>query len=285
MDSFNRLFSKTQTTAINQAPFVLFWAASLLLVICMLLPASALANNSTASKPATTLEFGKFKVLPAGSADARTLDIQHNGKSILQLNESFQELTFDEVQKDIPLPGCETLKVNLNTGGTNNGYYLLSICKDKDFAAYVKPYDGGVMFDPELKTYTAYDPSFMDYQAKLANSDDGINLSRAESPRMTRILVFENGIWRADKPKEFADFYTTLQNTTEGDEAMPGAARSIAATYYAYMAGVPRMQASSLLKKLLPTEYTNMSDKIFSDIQKAIREFKIVQNLDLNAAK
>ena len=277
MDSLTHSTSRTQTKIIHNTRFAFFLLASLLMALCVLMPEKALAEKE---KPVQKTELGKFKVMPMPAGEAFTLDIQHEGKSIAQSKKPVTMISYDEIQKDVPLPGCETLKVNLNEGN-NFSYYLLSSCKDKDFAAYVKPYDGEVTFNSELKTYTATDPFFMAYTPKLATSDGGMTLSREESPRINRVLVFEEGAWRADKTKEFVDFYTALQQQAQGDETNVTAAQSIAATYYASMAGAPRMQASSLLKKLLPSDYTILSDKIYGDTQKAIRGFDIVENLML----
>ena len=278
MDSLTHSIFKPQTKTTHKTQFIFFLLVSLLLALCVLMPGKAMAEKE---KPVQTAELGKFKVLPKGSADAFTLDIQHKGKSIIQSKAPVKMISYDEVQKDVPLPGCESLKVNL-TEGNNSSYYLLSSCKDKDFAAYIKPFDGEVVFNPELKTYTATDPFFMAYEPKLATSDGGMALSRENSPKISRVLVFEEDAWRADKPKEFVDFYTALQTQAQGDGTNASAAQSIAATYYASMAGAPRMQSSSLLKKLLPSDYTIMSDKIYSDTQKAIREFHVVENLVLD---
>ncbi len=99
---------KTQTKVISKTQFVFFLLTSLLLALCVLMPANAMAEKMVEKN-----ELGKFKILPKSSDGAFTLDIQHNGKSIAQLNEPVKMISYDEVQKDVPLPGCETLKVNL----------------------------------------------------------------------------------------------------------------------------------------------------------------------------
>jgi hypothetical protein len=223
MDSLTHSIFKPQTKTIRKTQFIFFLLVSLLLALCVLMPGKAMAEKE---KPVQTAELGKFKVLPKGSADAFTLDIQHKGKSIIQSKAPVKMISYDEVQKDVPLPGCESLKVNL-TEGNNSSYYLLSSCKDKDFAAYIKPFDGEVVFNPELKTYTATDPFFMAYEPKLATSDGGMALSRETHLKLPGFWFLKKTHGVPIKPKNLWTFTLPYKPRHKVMELMPALPKAL----------------------------------------------------------
>lgn len=197
---------------------------------------------------------------------------------------AFREVTFNEGLANFPAENMETVKINMYTGGANccQGYYLLVVENHpegaKHYAAYVEPYDGGLAMNSEPAGYAAIDPSFKGYELE----GTGVFLSRAESPRLSRLLVFENGKWRADKPGEFAEYY--LDMLAETDEMINPLSKAIALSYYHVMADYPADEAKGLLQNEMPKEFAakpEIVDRIFADIEEAVKAFDPVENLDI----
>lgn len=238
----------------------------------------------TSQAYAAETNFGKFKITTKQIGDEMMgIDIQTDAADITQGNDEYREISYDDILKDFPQPGMETLKVNLNTGGANccAGYYLLSNGPDAIFAAYIMPYDGYCVYDENIKAFIANDASFMGYQLD-PNELGSPFLSRAESPRLNRILVFENGVWRGDNIGEFPSYYDGLLAKATDNKELSGLAKNITIAYYSLMLGMDNKHAAKLLKKDLPSEYAKYADNIMSDLSKATKNFDFIQNIYLN---
>ena len=120
----------------------------------------------------------------------------------------------------------------------------------------------------------------------LENSE--IQLSFAHSPSMTRLLVFDNGRWRADRAGEFSQFYSGLLRKTV-DEARTSALRSrseltaslaIQAAYYDLMGGGSVKDAGRILSRFLPEKWKSDSDKIVQDVSRAVIEFNPIEAIN-----
>lgn len=112
-----------------------------------------------------------------------------------------------------------------------------------------------------------------------------VQLSFADSPSMTRVLVFENGRWRIDRLGEFNHYYAGLlrQSLRSFKTAMKRpdpeavAGNAIKTTYYGIMSGQSPEEASAVLHRLLPDAWKPQTNKIFQDILAAIAAFDPVE--------
>lgn len=113
-------------------------------------------------------------------------------------------------------------------------------------------------------------------------------LSFADSPGMTRLLLFDNGRWRVDRAGEFRRFYSDLykKNLHAVQHAVKKradqetiSAIAIRATYYAIMAGTPIEEATDTLRKLLPQRWSTEAIRIMADVKRAVYEFNPVEKL------
>lgn len=116
-----------------------------------------------------------------------------------------------------------------------------------------------------------------------------LQLSFADSPAMSRLLVFDGGKWRPDRAGEFGRFYEGLyrQSSREARSASLGrkdservAGKAIAAAYYSVMSGKSAAEAAEVLLRLLPGSWKSESGKIIRDISRAVSEFDPVETIE-----
>ncbi len=259
-------------------------------IACVLAFFTHVSGSSAESVGQSVLEaklgkFGAFtKMNPDGLISVKLL---YGEKDISQDKDvTYREVTFDEPSVNFPVENMETLKINLYTGGANccQGYYLLVAGKGAhgtgDCAAYIEPYDGGLALNIEPAGYAAMDSSFKGYQ--IEGTD--VFLSRAESSRFSRLLVFEGGKWRTDKIGEFPAYYRGMASESR-DSGLNPLYNAIALSYYSLMEGNPPESAKQLLQKEMPTEFAGKPEivsRIFADIEKAAKEFNPVKNLGIS---
>lgn len=210
------------------------------------------------------------------------------GRDISQITEPVREISVDRTAR-FPLPECDSMVVRMFTGGANCcfGYYLLSVCPDGEHAAYIDPYDGGVgKPDPAMRAYPVSDAAFMYYTPERWH-EPVFALSRVDSPRINRFLVYDNGMWRADRPGEFAAAYTALRAKARKEPGANAAARAIAVAYYSLMTGddaqavYDELEYTLLSDMLLPKRQEHIPAVVFEDIQRAVEGFSVVKNLRL----
>ncbi|MGA2938985.1 MAG: hypothetical protein ABSF52_18075 [Syntrophobacteraceae bacterium] len=127
------------------------------------------------------------------------------------------------------------------------------------------------------KVIRVYDWQFAYYGPE----DSQIQFSFVDSPAMTRLLVFDNGHWRADRVGEFSRFYSRLLHDAV-HEARSSARRrepelttslAMKAAYYSLMSGKPIEEAAEVLNQLFPTRWRHEAGKIVQDIYRAVSEF------------
>jgi len=119
----------------------------------------------------------------------------------------------------------------------------------------------------------------------LENSE--IQFSFASSPAMTRLLVFDNGHWRADRAGEFSRFYSRLVRQTENKARISAwrrwteltASLAIKAAYYDLMSGKPVEDAARVLDRFFPDRWKPYSGKIVQDVCRAASGFNPVQTI------
>ncbi len=239
------------------------------------------------------IKFNRFNIeigVDAELDDYKSLSILHDGNPAVTAAETYRSVDVNESIDNYPLTNCETLSLEIFTGGANCcfGYYILSSCPDSDMAAYIEPIKGGMGAEPKnlgsIMGYPLTDPSFMYYAASL-DSGESISLSGAESPQLVRYVVFDGDHWRLDKRGEFPGAYRQLAAEADGlqaDVPVPNpVARAIYMSYYSYMAGDDPVAVKALLKTQLPDQYAHLSDLVFSDIEKAVAEYKPIQPVNL----
>ena len=260
-------------------------------VFCLLLGFAALCGCVKQATPGPVADSGQVRArlgdfaVAASPAEAENLvvpSLQHKGAALTKTSEPVRALSPEQTQTAFPLPECQSMKVEMFTGGANCcfGYYLLTQCPDGDFAAYVEPRDGGLgTGDRKLRAYPADESAFYYYEPTGQQGEDKLSLSRAVSPRPTRYIVFDNGSWRVDKPGEFPAVYNALILRNARDKGMDPAARAITEAYYTLMAGKNADAALRALKRSLPGKYASLATQIFADIQKAVTDFNPVRNL------
>ena len=115
--------------------------------------------------------------------------------------------------------------------------------------------------------------------------DSQIQLSFVDSPAMTRLLVFDNGHWRADRVGEFSRFYSRLlreaihEARSSARRRDPELTTSLAmkAAYYSLMSGKPIEKAAEVLNRLFPTKWRPEAEKIIQDVHRAVSEFNPVE--------
>ena len=115
--------------------------------------------------------------------------------------------------------------------------------------------------------------------------DSQIQLSFADSPAMTRLLVFDKGHWRTDRVGEFSRFYSRLlrkavneaRSSARRREPELTASLAIKAAYYSLMSGKPIEEATEVLNRLFPAKWRSEAGKIIQDIYRAVSEFDPVE--------
>ena len=237
------------------------------------------------------VDFGKFAIAVGAAPELegfKHVVVSYNGKLLRQDEDPYRVATTGSALADFPLPGCESMTLELFTGGANCclGYYILTACPDEDAAAFSAPADGGLgqamTVAGQVKGFPLSEPAFMYYSPQSQDNAPVLSLSRVDSPRPTRYVIFDDNTWRADKLGEFATAYQALAAEAEAagqDDKTAG--RAITLAYYAHMAGTDAAGVKAVLKAELPAEFANLSDTIFDDIVKAAAEFKPFEQLPL----
>ena len=236
--------------------------------------------------------FGKFAIEVGAAPEIenyKLVAVKHSGKLLRQDEDPYRAVTPGAELRDFPLPGCESMTLELFTGGANCcfGYYILTACPDEDAAAFSAPADGGLgeatAVTGEVKGFVMSDPAFMYYSPQSqANGASALSLNRVESPRPTRYVIFADKNWRADKLGEFTPAYQALAAEAEAaEQGGKTAGRAITLAYYAHMGGADAAEVKAVLKAELPTEFADLSDTIFDDIVKAAAKFNPFEQLPL----
>lgn len=190
-----------------------------------------------------------------------------------------------------PLPNCSTLLSYCFSGGAHccTTLFVATECGRRmsldmvdlahsDLKVNFIDADG-----TSRKVLKVYDWQFAYY----APEDSQIQLSFANSPAMTRLLVFDNGHWRPDKIGEFSRFYSRLSRQTiqeahidvQKNGSEPAASVAIQAAYYSLMSGEPSEHATEVLNQLLPAQWRQESEKVVNDIYRAASEFNPVEEI------
>ena len=191
--------------------------------------------------------------------------------------------------RNMPLPDCRTLMTYCFSGGAHccTTLFIATECgpgRSLDMVDLAHTNGKVKLTDTsgaKGKMIKVHDWQFAYYGPE----DSQIQLSFADSPAMTRLLVFDNGHWRPDRIGEFSQFYSRLLRQTMHEASISGrkgdteltASLAIKAAYYSLMSGEPVEKASGVLSRLFPVKWRPESGKIIQDIHQAVAEFNPVE--------
>lgn len=264
-------------------------AFSLVFALCSCVKQSGTEGVPEGEKLAALGGFSLVSPGPDAATDLTPAFLLYKGKDISQMTDPMREITVREAVEEFPAPGCEGVVVEMFTGGANCcfGYYLLTTCTDGDHAAYMEPADGGLGEpQPGMRAYSVTDTAFFYYSPRDQKKPGAISLSRVDSPRPDRFLVYDNGVWRADKLGEFAAAYKALRAEAIKKKGGNALAKNITVAYYSLMAGDDPATVSRTLERAMRRGLTKQNAHIpavvFADIQKAVEEFNPVKNLTVS---
>ena len=250
--------------------FILTFSGIFLIALCMLFPGTALAEKEKEAQ--VTLKNFTLVVVQQ-SEDIVVATLLYKKKPVHEEGEAFASYTVDDVRHAFPSSDCETVKVNLTTGGANCcfGNYLLTACAGGDYAVYMSPLMG-IKESPVHNTFSIADPFFMYYEPHVAGQDNALVLSRADSPAPLRLLVFNDG-WRVDAVGEFPEYYLKLADNTVETGRENTLAGAVLRAYYLAMAARPRAEIYARFQKEMPKEYAAFAEQAFKDIETAVAQF------------
>lgn len=211
------------------------------------------------------------------------------GEQVLVTGECAFKTHEPKTYRNMPLPNCRTLMTYCFSGGAHccTTLFIATECGPgrsldmvdlKHTNAEVELADARGAHGKMIKVH---DWHFAYY----GTEDSQIELSFADSPAMTRLLVFDNGHWRPDRIGEFSQFYSGLLRQTmhmarisdrKGDTELT-ASLAIKAAYYSLMSGKPVEKAAEVLSRLFPKKWRPQSGKIIQDIHQAASEFNPVE--------
>ncbi len=253
-----------------------------LVILACSLPLFPLACPAAGTE---TIVSGPFTVLVKQGPNSAKLDVRCENQSLSRHENDMREVYTDPSLENFPLPGDHTLKVNCFTGGANCcfGYYILT-SGNNTAAAYIPPLDGGLgpADLPDRAAFALNDPIFMYYEKKDAEGK-GFALSRVDSPRPNRLLVFDEAHWRIDRPGEFPGYYANLLALLDHPRNQPlqREAKALLKAYYRLMAGQSKQTTVQYLAHEMPDKYASILQPVFEDIETATREFDPVETLPL----
>ena len=213
------------------------------------------------------------------------------GEQVLVTGECAFKTHEPKTYRNMPLPDCRTLMTYCFSGGAHccTTLFIATECgpgRSLDMVdlehtnAEVKLADA---LGAHGKMIKVHDWHFAYY----GTEDSQIELSFADSPAMTRLLVFDNGHWRPDRIGEFSQFYSRLLrqimhkariSDRKGDTDLT-ASLAIKAAYYSLMSGMPVEKAAEVLSRLFPIKWKPESGKIIQEIHQAASEFNPVETV------
>lgn len=212
-----------------------------------------------------------------------------NGEQVLVTGECAFKTHEPKTFRNMPLPDCRTLMTYCFSGGAHccTTLFIATECGPGrsldmvDLAHTNAEVKLAVADGAQGKMIKVHDWQFAYY----GTEDSQIQFSFADSPAMTRLLVFDNGHWRPDRIGEFSQFYSRLLRQTmhaarvsdrKGDTELT-ASLAIKAAYYCLMSGKPVEKAAEVLSQLFPIKWRPESGKIIQDIHHAASEFNPVE--------
>jgi len=221
--------------------------------------------------------------------DSYLLEFSRQGRSIFTGECAFR-VREPRVVSDFPAQNCRSLLTYCFSGGAHCCMSLIvaSECGSGQTLNVIDlaHSDGEAKFvETGVKGVKAL--KVIDWQfAYYAVEDTELELSFADSPGMTRLLVFEEGKWRTDRIGEFSGYYAGMLKEA-GQAAQWAAAKrsdpeivagkAIKAAYYGIISGRSSEETEKELRQFLPHSWKEYSGRIVRDIRRAVVEFNPVQ--------
>ena len=269
-----------------------------LLTIVVLFAITIISLNDALAEDKEHRRRAETKQFRLGELTLGITESSANGGYLLKFSEGEVELVTGECAfkmyepvtvPNIPFPNCRTLLAYCFSGGAH-------CCTTLFLATQCGPVTSLDMVDlghtDEKVKFTREDGvpgniiRVRDWQfAYYGPEDSQIQLSFADSPAMTRLLVFDNGHWRADRVGEFSRFYSRLLQEAVHEALKsrrshePELTTSLAmkAAYYSIMSGKPVEEAAEVFNRLFPVRWKPEAGKIVQDIYRAVSEFDPVE--------
>lgn len=253
----------------------------------------ALADEAkkTESPAQTQLRLGDllFTAEEKGSPDEYSLKYSRDGEMVFQSECAFK-IREPKIIPDLPRTNCRSLLAYCFSGGAHCCLTLLiaTDCGEKTALDSVDLAHSDA--DIELVKAGGKEGSLIkiiDWQfAYYSVESSELELSFADSPGMTRLLVFDSGRWRVDRIGEFSAFYSgllkkglssTRKASGKGKDTESTVAQAMTTAYYALMAGKSVEDAATILNRFLPSEWRQQSGRIMEDIRQAVSGFNPVE--------
>ncbi len=253
----------------------------------------ALADEAkkTESPAQIQLRLGdlKFTAEEKGGPDEYSLKYSIDGEIVFQSECAFK-IREPRIIPDLPRPNCRSLLAYCFSGGAHCCLTLL-IATDCGAKTSLNSVDLAHS-DADIKLVKAGRKEgslikVIDWQfAYYSVENSELELSFADSPGMTRLLVFDGDRWRADRVGEFSAFYSGLlkkslnsaqKASRRGKETESRVGKAITTAYYALMAGKSTEDAAKILNRFLPPDWRLQSGRILEDIRQAVSGFNPVE--------
>ena len=261
--------------------FVLF-----VMTLFPLRPSCAANKDSGAGRVTRQFTLGDLTLCITEASPEGDYSLQFStGEQVLITGECAFKTHEPETFQNMPLPNCRTLMTYCFSGGAHccTTLFIATECgagRSLDMVDLAHTNGKVRLADADGaqgKMIKVHDWQFAYY----GTEDSQIQLSFADSPAMTRLLVFDNGHWRPDRIGEFSRFYSrllrqTMHEARKGDLDLT-ASLAIKAAYYSLMSGKPVEKAVEVLSQLSPMQWKPQSGKIIQDIQRAVIEFNPVE--------
>ena len=263
------------------------------LVFVLLFPLSfSFADKKEGVRHAVTKQFrmGDFQLttIRDASTSEYSLHFEQNGEVVFTNSCAFK-VHEPRILQDVPAPGCKSLLAYCFSGGAHCCMSLLiaTQCHEQESLSVVDlAHSAGEVKFVGADNTKSRQIKITDWRfAYYGPEDSAVQLSFAASPGMTRLLVFDNGNWRADKVGEFIPFYSLLLRESMAEARIKAASadpeilasKAMKAAYYSVLAGRSDEEQLGLLKQLLPANWKPESENILKDIREAVQEFNPVE--------
>ncbi|MBE1236047.1 hypothetical protein IHV25_00030 [Phaeovibrio sulfidiphilus] len=238
------------------------------------------------------VDLGPLSLVASPAADGGSFDatLYDAGRKVDASATGFVFLGAGRPVADVPLPGCQSRRVELFSGGANccSTYYLLGSCPSGPFAVYVDSGSKSFMEDAvglgadgSVRAFPVTDPVFQSYGPDLPGATNWVSFSTADSPAVSRFMVFENGAWRMDRVGEFPQAYDDLIAKIPAQHSVSPASAAVARAYYTAMKGEP---ALPVLEAALPPDWQPFRAVINADILRAVGGFNPIHTIRLEDA-
>ncbi|MCE5333615.1 MAG: hypothetical protein LLG06_03405 [Desulfobacteraceae bacterium] len=264
----------------------IFVLAITLLPIFLLTPL-ACAGNKAANKE--TLQSGELLLTATeGPGNGEYVLRFTKGENLIFKGECAFKVRGPKILTDTPRPSCRSLLAYCYSGGAHCCMTLLiaTDCGETTSLNAVDLAHGDLEASLVNLSGTSRQIKVLDWQFAYYGPDGAdVQLSFADSPGMTRLLVYDNGRWRADRLGEFGSFYSgLLRESMRSFKALRRkpdpervAGKAIKTAYYSLMSGKSPEETAAILNRLLLDAWKPESERILKDIVAAVAAFDPVE--------